>query len=85
MIFATTNIFKDEETQKVFLDRVDELTLGKELQVGTVWNENNMKPGEGNIDNEQRRCKVKWIEDKPIRYEVSVSYTHLTLPTICSV
>lgn len=70
MIFATSNIFKDEETQKVFLDRVDELTLGKDLEEGAVWNENKMKDGEGNIDNEQRRCKVRWINDKPIRYEV---------------
>ena len=25
MIFATTNIFKDEETNKVFLERVEEI------------------------------------------------------------
>lgn len=75
MIFATENIFNNEETNKVFLERVEEIVQaakdrGEELIDGQVWDAQNMVQGDGVIKDEKRRSKILWIRDKAIRYEV---------------
>ena len=44
----------------------------------------NLYGDRGNIQCLMRRCQWRGIEAETIAFE-SVSYTHLTLPTICSV
>ena len=68
------------------------LPLGKRRVLGVVWG-----PGEGKYERAKLRNALSVIDVPPMSYTmrkflegvsdytVTVSYTHLTLPTICSV
>mgnify|MGYP001158052787 FL=1 len=65
MIHTASNIFRNDETMNAFLKRIDDLTIGQDLEQAGIYTEDNKE-----VVSDMRRSKVLWLYDKQIRYEM---------------